>query len=193
MKNNQVPLWIKLSYTLMVCVIVPIYWHEYGPTNFLWFCDIGMLVMLAALWLESRLLTSMMALGVLPLEIFWFIGFFTGGWFLSIADYMFDSTLPLYLRALSLYHFPMPAVTIFMLMKFKYDTRALRLQILLVTILLPVTRWITPEEENINWVFQPEILQDLSVYMYIPLITATLILVVYIPMHFVLKKYFPIN
>ena len=193
MLNKRIALWLKISYTLMVLVIVPVYWHEYGSKNFLWFCDIGMIVILLALWLESRLLTSMMALGVLPLEMFWFVGFFTGGGVFSTADYMFDRSLPLYLRALSFYHFPMPAVTIFMLMKFKYDKRALPLQIGLVTILLPVTRWLTPASENINWVFPPEILSFLPTYLYIAIMIATLVTLVYIPMHFVLKKYFPIN
>lgn len=187
------PLWLKISYTLMVCIIVPIYWYNYGPINFLWFCDIALILMLPALWLESRLIASMMALGVLPMEIFWFVGLLSGGSILTIADYMFDPTLPLYLRALSLFHFPMPVVIIYMLIKYKYDTRALPLQIGLVTLLLPVTRLVTPQEENINWVFPPEILSSLPPYLYIPLITITLIVVVYIPNHFFLKKYFPMK
>lgn len=192
-ENKRIPLWLKISYTLMVCLIVPVYWHAYGPKNFLWFCDIGMLVTFLALWLESRLLNSMMVLGVLPLEMFWFVGFLTGGGVFATADYMFDPSLPLYLRALSLFHFPMPVVTIYMLMKFKYDKRALPLQILLVTMLLPVTRWLTPEKENINWVFPPEILSSLPTYLYITLMIITLVVVVYIPMHFMLKKYFPVK
>jgi hypothetical protein len=31
-----IPLWLKIAYTLFVCVIVPVYWRHYGAANFLW-------------------------------------------------------------------------------------------------------------------------------------------------------------
>jgi len=58
-----IPLWLKIAYTLFVCLIVPIYWRRYGPANFLWFSNIALLATVPALWLESALLASMMALG----------------------------------------------------------------------------------------------------------------------------------
>lgn len=99
-----IPLWIKLPYTLMVGVIVPVYWQAYGPTNFLWLSDIALLLMLPALWLKSRLIASMMAVGVLPLEIIWMLAFFSGGTLGHMADYMFDPQLSYFLRVLSLFH-----------------------------------------------------------------------------------------
>ena len=30
----------------MVCVIIPVYWKEYGSTNFLWFLDIDIVLLL---------------------------------------------------------------------------------------------------------------------------------------------------
>ena len=63
MKEALIPLWLKIGYTLMAAVIVPAYWRAYGPVNFLWFSDIALLAMAAALWLKSRLLASMMAVG----------------------------------------------------------------------------------------------------------------------------------
>ncbi len=32
--SNGIPLWVKLGLTAFVCVLVPYYWHDYGPTNF---------------------------------------------------------------------------------------------------------------------------------------------------------------
>ena len=61
--------WIKLPYTLFVCVLVPVYWVERGPANFLWISDIALLVSVPALWMENRFLTSMMAVGVLLPEL----------------------------------------------------------------------------------------------------------------------------
>ncbi len=46
-------------------MLVPVYWLHHGPANFLWACDIALLVTVAALWRASRLLASMMAVAVL--------------------------------------------------------------------------------------------------------------------------------
>jgi hypothetical protein len=194
MKYRKVPLWLKVSYTLMVCVIVPVYWREYGPDNFLWFSDIALLVMVPALWMESRLLASMMGLAVLPLEIMWMIGFFSGGAFLTVADYMFDPALPLWLRALSLFHFPMPAAILFMLWQFGYDPRALPWQTGFAVIIMPLTYRLTEPEEGTNWVFRPEMLESaISQHAYLALLTLILITVVYLPTHRLLKRWFPIK
>ena len=54
----MIPIGLKIFYTFFVCVLVPIYWRQYGPANFLWFSDIALLVMVPALWLENSLLVS---------------------------------------------------------------------------------------------------------------------------------------
>ena len=68
--------WIKIAYTIFVCVLVPIYWVERGPANFLWLSDIALLATVPALWMENRFLTSMMAVGVLLPELAWNLDFF---------------------------------------------------------------------------------------------------------------------
>lgn len=67
----------KVGYTVLVCIIVPIYWHELGPTNFLWFSDIALIALVAAVWLENRLIVSTMAVSVLLLETAWVMDFMT--------------------------------------------------------------------------------------------------------------------
>ncbi len=69
--TGHVPRRLKLTYTAFVAVLVPAYWLEYGPANFLWGSDIALLITLAGLWLESRLLLSMMALAILIPELGW--------------------------------------------------------------------------------------------------------------------------
>jgi hypothetical protein len=59
----MIPLWLKLAYTVFVAIIVPVYAKKWGWGNFLWFSDIALLLMVPALWTESRLLVSMMAVG----------------------------------------------------------------------------------------------------------------------------------
>jgi hypothetical protein len=46
--------WIKIPYTIFVCVLVPVYWVERGPANFLWLSDIALLAIVSALWMENR-------------------------------------------------------------------------------------------------------------------------------------------
>ena len=62
---SRVPLWLKLAYTAFMAVLVPVYWHYYGPTNFLYFCDVALILTLVAIWPENALLISMCAVGIL--------------------------------------------------------------------------------------------------------------------------------
>src|SRR5436190_4284571 len=99
--SHKLPAWLKVLYSLFLCVLVPAYWSYYGPANFLWFSDIALLVTLVALWLESRFLASMQAVAVVPLELLWVVDFslgLVGGVHpIGISTYMFDSEIPLFL------------------------------------------------------------------------------------------------
>ena len=57
--SNRMPLWLKLAYTAFMAVLVPVYWHYYGPTNF------ALLITLVGIWIESPLLVSMCAVEIL--------------------------------------------------------------------------------------------------------------------------------
>ena len=57
-RPGRVPLWAKLAYTAFVAVLVPYYWAAYGPTNFLYYCDLALLMGLAAAWTGRALLAS---------------------------------------------------------------------------------------------------------------------------------------
>ena len=61
----RIPLWIKVLWTAWVIVWAPVYWLRYGAQNFLFFCDLGNLFIAAGLWLESPLIFSWLATGLL--------------------------------------------------------------------------------------------------------------------------------
>ena len=89
----RVPLGVKLAYTAFMAVLVPVYWHYYGPTNFLYFCDITLLLILIAIWPENALLVSMGCVGVLVPQMVWVADFLVNlaGYSLTgMTDYMFD-------------------------------------------------------------------------------------------------------
>lgn len=193
----RIPLWLKCVYSALACVVVVIYWRDLGPANFLWFSDIALILMVPALWLESRILASTMAVGVLLLELLWLLDFISGGNLTGIAAYMFagQAELALYLRVLSsLFHLALPPVILFMLIRLGYDRRAFVFQILLAAVVLPVTYVVTEPSENINWVFGPGETQELlPPLVYLGLLFLAFIVLIYIPSHLVLRRFFPIK
>jgi hypothetical protein len=148
----------RALFTVLVVVIVPVYLVKYGPANFLWFSDIGLLGIFAALWLEDALLGSMMALAVLLPETLWLVSFLSGAVarrraVSTLAAYMFDPQIPLYLRVLSsTFHVVLPPGALWLVYRLGYDERALVAQTLFAWIVLPLTVWLAPAEKNVNWV-----------------------------------------
>src|SRR5437660_7207169 len=109
---GKIPVWLKIAHTLFVAVLVPVYWRQYGPGNFLWFSDLALFATLAALWLESPLLASMQAVSVCLLELVWLADFVTrllGGRFaVGLSRYMFRRDISRLIRGLSLFHVFLP-------------------------------------------------------------------------------------
>ena len=117
--DAQIGLWLKIAYTALLAVIVPVYAVSWGWKNFLWFSDIALITTGVALWLENALLASMMALAVLVPELAWNASYFGrllfGRRVTDLAGYMFDAGKPLFVRALSLFHVALPLVLLWML------------------------------------------------------------------------------
>ncbi len=194
----MIPLWIKISYTLFVAVLAPVYWAHNGPANFLWASDIALLATVIALWRESRLLTSMMAVAVLLPELGWNLDFFTRllagrdviG--LGATAYIFNPAQPLWLRGLSLFHVFLPVLLVWMIYRLGYHRRALPATTALCWVVLPVTYLLTDPAQNINWVFglggQPQ--TWLPPQLYLAGLMLLFPLFIYLPTHLVLKKVF---
>lgn len=151
----MVPLWLKIAYGSLIPVLVVAYLRTYGPANFLWLSDIALACTALAVLTENRLLASMPAIGVLPLEIAWTVDFLSGGRLFRLTGYMFNPRIPLWIRSLSLFHLAIPPTLIWFLYAFGYDPRALGYQIALTGIVLTLSYWLTDPKENINWVFGP--------------------------------------
>lgn len=193
---QHIPLWFKIAYTVFVLFIIPIYMKYHGPSNFLWFSDIALFTIAIALWLESSLLASMMAVGVLLPEIAWNIDYFarlfTGKKLLGLSDYMFEKDKPLFLRGISLFHVVIPVVLILLLIILGYDKDAVYWQTLLAWLILPVTYFFTSPEENINLVFglgsKPQ--KKIHPGLYLVLLMLFLPLCIYLPSHLLLQWIF---
>ncbi len=108
---SRIPLPVKLVFTAFMAVLLPVYLTQYGPTNFLYFCDQALLLTLVGIWIESPLLISLCAVGILAPQLLWivdFLGTAIGLPITGMTAYMFDPTKSLLLRALSGDRAPMP-------------------------------------------------------------------------------------
>jgi hypothetical protein len=188
----EIPLWLKLAYSAFVAVLVPVYWVRWGPGNFLWFSDLALFGALAAVWLESSLLASMMTVAVLLPEAAWNIGFFGRLLFnrdpFGLTGYMFDASRPLYLRALSLFHVILPPLLLWLLYQLGYDARAWYYQTALAWVVLPLSYWLTDPKENVNWVYGPgeEPQTKIPPLLYLGAVMLFFPLVVYLPTHWLM-------
>lgn len=197
------PLWIKVAVVGFLCVLVPAYWHHYGPQNFLWFSDLALFMAAAALVLEEhrpvagRWLASMAAVSVLLLEVAWNLDFFArllfGVEVLGLADYMFESHRPLFIRLLSLFHVPMPPLLLWMVWRLGYEPRAWLTQTAVAWVVLPCSYWLGTPEQNINWTHGPGDGPQrwMPQVLYLALLMALFPLCVYLPTHLLLRRLFP--
>src|SRR5579872_4394227 len=125
---RRIPLWLKWAYTLFLAILVPYYMHSYGPKNFLYFCDIAAFFTLGALWLESPLLASMPAVGILLPQTLWIVDFLAeavGLRLTGLTSYMFENQIPLFTRGLSLFHFWLPILLVWLVWRLGYAKKAL--------------------------------------------------------------------
>jgi hypothetical protein len=74
----RIPLATKVAFSAFMAVLVPFYWSTYGPTNFLYFCDVALFLTLAGVWLESALLVSIPAVGIVVPQLLWVADFAAG-------------------------------------------------------------------------------------------------------------------
>ncbi|HEY4301671.1 MAG TPA: hypothetical protein VGM73_12420 [Candidatus Didemnitutus sp.] len=206
-RPRRVPLALKLIYTGFVAVLIPVYWINYGPTNFLYFCDVAVLLTLAGVWTESALLFSLPAVGILLPQMLWCLDFgvhLAGGHLTGMTDYMFDPHRSLLLRGLSLFHGWLPFLLFYLVRHLGYDRRALRGWSLITVGLcliayffLPAAGSVLPNPKiprNINYVFGFDDARPqgwLPPLAYLGAWIAALVGLVFVPTHWLLRRTCP--
>src|ERR1700738_1732255 len=95
----RLPLWLKILGTGWGAVWAPRCWEHYGAHILLFFCDLGNFFIAATLWLESPLLVSWQATGLLLFQSLYTIdllgALLCGRHLIGGTEYMFDSGVPL--------------------------------------------------------------------------------------------------
>jgi hypothetical protein len=160
--------------------------------NPLYFCDLGNFFIAAALWLESPLLISWQATGLLLFQSLYTIDLLgavlSGRHVIGGTEYMFDSGVSLFIRLLSLFHLVTPPVLLWAIWKLGYDRRGWKYQTLTASVVVPINYFWRPEFD-VNWArgpfFREQHVVPGLVYLLAYLIVMPLL--VYWPTHLVLQ------
>lgn len=202
---SSIPLAFKLAYTAFMAVLIPVYWHYYGPTNFLYFCDVALILTLIGVWLDSALLISMCAVGILLPQTYWCIDFIVRAFGVSLTgmtDYMFNPQTSLFLRGLSLYHGWMPFMLAYLVWKTGYDKRGFPAWtvvtwalILIAFFFLPPPRpnaGLTPVNINYVWGMSDAAAQTwVHPYVWIAIMMIGMPLLLFLPTQVFLTRFAP--
>ncbi len=203
-RRRRIPLWLKLAYTLFLGVLVPVYWRNYGPQNFLFLCDVALFVTLAALWLESPLLAGSQAVALLLPQSIWVFdfvsGLVTGTPAVGVTGYMFDPGRSLLLRGLSLFHGWLPLLLVYLVWRLGYDRRALLVETVLAWVVLLLCYLFTdppppPSDDpnkavNVNYVFgfPTDVQTTMHPVLWLLSLMAFHPVCIYLPTHLVLLR-----
>lgn len=201
----QIPIWWKIAYSAFVAVLAPVYLYYYGPTNFLYFCDIALLLTLAGIWIEDSLLLSMCAVGILAVQAIWigdFVGNIIGYPMLGITDYMFEAHRSLFLRGLSLFHGWLPLFLIFLIWRVGYNPYAFWSWIALSSAVLLICFFfmppprpdpgLTPVNINYVWGFSDHVRQTwVPAEVWLLGLLVGLPIFAYAPTHLLLSRLMP--
>lgn len=204
--ESRIPMPVKVLYTAFLCVLVPVYWRDYGPTNFLYFCDVALFLTLAGVWTEKSIWVSMPAVGILMPQLLWMVDFLGASVGLPVTNmtaYMFESSNPLFTRGLSFFHFWLPILLVYLVWRLGYDERAFRYWTGLALVLLLICYfWMpmppAPADQpntpvNINYVYglNEQAPQDwMPPLAWLGLLMIALPTLMYAPTHWVLKRVF---
>jgi hypothetical protein len=154
MAGMRLPLWLKIAWTVWVAAWVPIYWKHYGLQNFLFFCDIGNILIGIGLWLESPLIFSWQACSLLLLQALYTVdlagALLSGHHLVGGTEYMFDPNLPLWVRLFSLFHVVTPPLLLWAIWRLGYDPRGWKWQTLTAWMVVPINYFWRPEYD-VNW------------------------------------------
>jgi len=216
-----IPLWVKIAYTAFIAVVIPIYLKRYGPTNFLYFCDVAFLTTLVGIWLESSVLLSAALIGIFLPQMLWVADFcvelanylgLSNAHLTGMTAYMFRP--PWFLRFLSFYHFWLPFFLVYLVWRVGYDRRGLLTWIGMAWVVLTICYAFMPEPspykhpESGEWLRDPDMPANINyVYgltggeeskqtwmdedTYFGIYLAALVLVIYVPTHLLFSSFMP--
>jgi hypothetical protein len=184
--------WLALVW---LAVYLPSYTFTYGLLNFLFMCNLGVMLTAIGLWRGSSLLLSSQALACPMISLAWALDaggrLLTGQHPFGFTAYMWDPQWSLFTRMLSLYHLAWPVVLYGALRRQGYDPRALALQGLIATGAIVAGR-LGGAELNINYAWRDPLvgLAWGPPIVHVGAMLACLWSAIYVPIHLLLLRAF---
>lgn len=159
----RLPVGLRALGPLWLAVYLPAYALTYGGANFLFLCNLGVILTALALAFESRLLLSSQAVASPIIGLAWSLDagwrLFTGTHLFGGTEYMWDAGLPVFTRLLSLYHVFWPLLVVATVGRLGYDRRGWGLQAGIAALAVVAARLFTAPADNINFAFHDPFLQ----------------------------------
>jgi len=195
--SKSFPMWIRWTALAWLFVWIPAYWHTWGAANFLHLCDVAVVLTCLGLWSNSPLLLSSQAVSSLLIDAAWVVDaaarFLTGRHWIGGTEYLFDSSFPLWVRLLSLFHVVMPFLLLWAMHRVGYDRRGWVVQSAIAIPVVVFARLAATPVTNINFVYSdPFSHRSRGPWpLHLIAVIAFLVFVVYLPTHFLLSRLFP--
>ena len=187
---------LRWAAAAFLAVYVPAYALAYGPANFLFLCNLSVILVAIGLWTCNRLLLSSQAVAVLLVGAAWTADvawrLLTGRYLIGGTAYMWDPQWPLFTRLLSGYHVVLPPLLVFALRRIGYDRRGYLLQSGIVVAAVTAGRFFGPVA-NINYAYVEPIFKRTwgGAVTQVAAVSGFLVLLVYPLAHLLLLKLCP--
>jgi hypothetical protein len=179
-----------------LAIWIPAYARYWGWANFLHICDVAVILTCFGFLFSSSVLLSTQTVSSILADALWCVDagwmWATGRHLVGGTEYMWDQRIPLWVRLLSLFHLAMPILLLLGLRRTGYDRRAFRWQSMIALAVFLLSLPFGPEL-NLNYVFRDPVLHRKlgSEPLHFAIVFAALVVVLYWPVHLVLKRIFP--
>jgi hypothetical protein len=185
--------WLALAWLL---VWIPVYWRAWGVGNFLHLCDVAVILTCIGLWTGDALLLSSQAVSSVVIDALWTLD--VAAWllfhrhFIGGTEYLFDATMPLWIRWLSLFHVVMPFILLWSLRRSGYDRRGFGLQAAIALPVVIASRFVTPDR-NLNFAQTAPFFhrQIGSAPVHLAITYFAVVAGIYLPTHLLFARLFP--
>ena len=147
---------LRLAAVGFLALYLPAYALAYGTVNFLFLCNLSVILAGLGFLLCSRVLLSSQAIAILLVGAAWTLDVVSrlllGRHVIGGTEYMWDPLWPLVTRLLSLYHVALPIALVHALRQVGYDARGYWLQSAIALAGVSLGRFFGPQA-NINFAF----------------------------------------
>jgi hypothetical protein len=166
---------------------------------------VALLITWVAIWLESPLLASTCAVGILGSQTLWVVDFVLnifGFKLTGLTDYMFMADHSLFLRGLSLFHGWLPFLLLYLVWRLGYDRRGLPAWTVVAWGLILICYFFMPpprpnpglEPVNIDYVYgfsDTEAQHWLPPNLWVIGLMILMPIILFIPAHLLLRRFMP--